>query len=217
MTRLALIRHGETIWNAENRYAGSTDIPLSPGGLEQAERLADWASSAGLAAIWMSPLLRARATAAPSERVTGLKARVDSRLREIHFGQGEGLTETEIRQSFPQAFAAFQSDPVAHPLPGGEDPWDVAERAVECFREVETMHPRGRVLVVTHNTLIRIALCHLLGVPLSKYRTVFLTIANGALSEIRVQDGHVSLLRFNLPLGFNLAGRMEADEPDATF
>ncbi len=140
---------------------------------------------------------------------------MNSRLREIQFGQGEGLTETEIRQSFPQAFAAFQSDPVAHPLPGGEDPWDVAERAAECFQAMETQHPCGRVLVVTHNTLIRIALCKLLGVPLSKYRTVFPTIANGALSEIRLQDGHVSLLRFNLPLEFNLAGRMGADEPDA--
>ena len=126
MVRLALVRHGETIWNAENRYAGSTDIPLSPRGLEQAEQLANWASSAGLAAIWVSPLLRARQTAAPSERVTGLAARVDSRLREIHFGQGEGLTNEEIRQSFPEAFAAFQSDPVAHHLPGGEDPRDVA-------------------------------------------------------------------------------------------
>ena len=200
MTRLALIRHGETIWQAEHRYAGSIDIPLGPRGLEQAERLANWASSADLVAIWVSPLLRARETAAPSERVTGLTARVDSRLREIHFGRGEGLTETEIKQSFPQAFAAFEADPAVHYLPGGEDPREVALRAIECFREVETMHPRGRVLVVTHNTLIRVALCQLLGVPLSKYRTVFPTIANGALSEIGLQDGRFSLLKFNSPL-----------------
>ena len=62
------------------------------------------------------------------------------------------------------------------------------------------MHSRGRVLVVTHNTLIRVALCQLLGVPLSKYRTVFPTIANGALSEIGLQDGGFSLLKFNSPL-----------------
>ena len=133
MTRLALIRHGETIWQAEHRYAGSIDIPLGPRGLEQAERLANWASSADLAAIWVSPLLRARETAAPSERMTGLTARVDSRLREIHFGRGEGLTDTEIKQSFPQAFAAFEADPAVHYLPGGEDPREVALRAIECF------------------------------------------------------------------------------------
>ena len=67
MTRLVLVRHGETIWHAENRYAGSSDIPLSPRGLEQAEQLAKWASRADLAAIWISPLRRARETAGPSE------------------------------------------------------------------------------------------------------------------------------------------------------
>ena len=217
MTRLALVRHGETIWNAENRYAGSTDIPLSPRGQEQAEKLAHWVSSVDLAAIWVSPLLRARETVRPSERVTGITARVDSRLREIHFGRGEGLTNAEIRQSFPEAFAAFESDPVSHPLPGGEDPRDVALRAIECFKEIETIHPRGRVLIVTHNTVIRVALCKLLGVPLSKYRTVFTTIANGALSEIRLQDGHFALLKFNAPLEINLAGRTEPDEADTPF
>ena len=217
MTRLALVRHGETIWNTEHRYAGSTDIPLSPRGQEQAEKLANWVSSVDLAAIWVSPLLRARETVRPSERVTGITARVDARLREIHFGRGEGLTNAEIRQSFPEAFAAFESDPVSHHLPGGEDPRDVALRAIECFKEIETIHPRGRVLVVTHNTLIRVALCQLLGVPLSKYRTVFATIANGALSEIRLQDGHVALLRFNVPLEINLEGRTEADEADTPF
>lgn len=215
MTRLALVRHGETIWNAENRYAGSTDIPLSKRGLEQAEQLASWASAADLAAIWVSPLLRARETAAPSEHVTGLTARVDSRLREIHFGRGEGLTETEIKQSFPQAFAAFEADPVVHYLPGGEDPRDVALRAIECFREIETMHKGGRVLVVTHNTLIRVALCQLLGVPLSRYRTVFPTLTNGALSEIGLQDGLISLLKFNSPLESAGAGHAENDESDA--
>jgi broad specificity phosphatase PhoE len=212
VTRLALVRHGETIWNTENRYAGSTDIPLSPRGQEQAEKLANWVSSVDLAAIWVSPLLRARETVRPSERVTGITARVDARLREIHFGRGEGLTNIGIRQSFPEAFAAFESDPVSHHLSGGEDPRDVALRAIECFKEIETIHPRGRVLVVTHNTLIRVALCQLLGVPLSKYRTVFATIANGALSEIRLQDGHFALLRFNAPLETDLAGRTEADE-----
>jgi len=197
VTRLALVRHGETIWNAENRYAGSTDIPLSPRGHEQAEQLAKWASAADLAAIWVSPLLRARETAAPSERATGITARVDFRLREIHFGRGEGLTDAQIQQSFPEAFAAFQSDPVSHHLPGGEDPRDVAQRAIECF------------------TLIRVALCQLLGLPLSRYRTVFPTIGNGALSEIRLQDGDFSLLNFNLPLEFNLPGRAESDDPSS--
>jgi broad specificity phosphatase PhoE len=217
MTRLVLVRHGETIWHADNRYAGSTDIALDSRGLEQAEHLAHWASSANLTAIWVSPLLRARQTAAPAERATGITARVDPRLREIHFGQGEGLTNAELRQSHPEAYTAFQSDPVSHHLPGGEDPRDVAQRAIACFEEIAAVHPRGRVLVVTHNTLIRVALCQLLGVPLSQYRIVFPTIANAALSEIGWHEGQVSLLKFNLPLDSKWAGSTEVDEPEVPF
>jgi len=214
VTRLVLVRHGETIWHSENRYAGSTDIPLGRRGLEQAEQLAKWAAGTELAAIWVSPLRRARETAGPSEIATGITARVDSRLREIDFGQAEGLTDTEIRQSLPEAFAAFQSDPVSHHLPGGEDPRDVVQRCTECFKEIERMHSGGRVLIVTHNTLIRVALCELLAVPLSKYRTVFPSIDNGALSELRLQNGQAALLKFNLPLDLRVAGRTELDEPD---
>ncbi len=214
MTRVVLVRHGETIWHAENRYAGSTDIPLSERGTEQAEQLAKWAARAALAAIWVSPLRRARETAAPSEAATGIMARVDPRLREINFGRGEGLTNVEIRQSLPDAFAAYQADPFSHPLPGGEDPRAVVDRAIECLNEIERVHGQGRVLVVTHNTLIRVALCEFLGVPLSKYRTVFPSMDNAALSEIRLHLGQATLLKFNVPLD-STTDPSEADELDA--
>ena len=212
MTNLVLIRHGETVWHRENRYAGRTDIPLSPRGHEQAERLASWAASARLAAIWVSPLLRARQTAEPSERATRLKSHVDPRLKEIDFGQGEGLTRAEIQRSFPEAFAAFEADPAAHPLPGGENPQHVAERGVACLRQIVRTHPDGRVLVVAHNTLIRLALCELMGVPLSRYRSLFPSIINGALIELRIDGSRTSLLRFNVPLRSSGAAWVEDDE-----
>jgi len=212
VTHLVLIRHGETIWHAENRYAGRTDIPLSPRGQEQAERIARWASSARLAALWVSPQLRARQTALPAERATKLTAHVDSRLEELDFGQGEGLTRAEIERSFPGAFAAFEADPAAHPLPGGEDPRHAAERAIACFGDIVRTHPDGRVLVITHNTLIRLALCGLIGVPLSRYRSLFPSIINGALIEIRIDGGRPSLLRFNVPLRSTGAAWIEDDE-----
>lgn len=212
MTHLVLIRHGETVWHAENRYAGRTDIPLSPRGHEQAERLARWASSARLTSIWVSPLLRARQTAAPSERATKLTAHVDPRLQELDFGQGEGLTRAEIEHSFPKAFAAFEADPAAHPLPGGENPPQAAERAIACLREIVGTYPAGRVLVVAHNTLIRLALCGLIGVPLSQYRSLFPSIINGALIEIRIDGGRTSLLRFNVPLRSIAVAQVQDDE-----
>jgi broad specificity phosphatase PhoE len=211
--QLTLVRHGESLWQAEDRYAGSTDVPLSPRGREQAEQLANWSSFARLTAIWSSPLSRTRETAAPVERITGLKAHIDFRLKEIDFGRGEGLTAAEIEQSFPEAFAAFQSDPVVHYLPGGEDPHRATQRVLACFKEMESKHPGGRVLVVSHSTLIRLALCELIGVPLSTYRSLFPSINNAALTEILLAGETTSLLRFNVPLNFLVQG--VPDDPEA--
>ena len=212
MTHLVLIRHGETVWHAENRYAGCTDVPLSPRGHEQAERL-----RAGRHRLAL-PRFGYRLCCAPARRLhrrsalTKLTAHVDPRLQELDFGQGEGLTRDEIEHSFPKAFAAFEADPAAHPLPGGENPRHAAERAIACLREIVGTHPNGRVLVVAHNTLIRLALCGLIGVPLSQYRSLFPSIINGALIEIRIDGGRTSLLRFNVPLRSIGAAQVQDDE-----
>ena len=200
MTRLYLVRHGATVWHAENRYAGTTDVALDPGGYAQAERLAVWASDARLAAIWCSPLNRARETAAPSARAAGVEPRIDERLREIDFGQIEGKTMAEAEQLFPEEIRRFKADPATYPMPGGEDPHQAARRAVSVLRDIASKHQQGRVLVVTHSTVIRLALCSLFGIPLARYRTVFPAVRNGALTEIGLADENAALLQYNSPL-----------------
>jgi broad specificity phosphatase PhoE len=201
VTDLVLVRHGETIWHARNRYTGRSDIPLTPRGREQADHLAAWAKQAGLDAIWVSPLARARDTATPAALATGLEPHVDARLREIDFGRGEGLTTAQMRQRFPEALAAFHRDPATHHLPGGENPADAVTRAAACLRDINDSHPDGRVLLVGHSTLNRLLLCHLIGVPLSEYRRLFPVVGNCAITEIRWDGADtVSLLRFNTPV-----------------
>lgn len=200
MTHLNLVRHGTTIWHAENRYASTTDVALDPGGYAQAQRLAAWASEARLAAIWCSPLKRARETAAPSARAAGLEPRIDERLREIDFGQIEGKTMAEAEQLFPEEIRRFKADPATYPMPGGEDPHQAARRAMSALGDIACAHPQGRVLVVAHNTLIRLALCSLFSIPLARYRTVFPTVRNGALTEIGLADEKAALLQYNSPL-----------------
>jgi len=199
VTDLVLVRHGETVWHAENRYAGSSDVALTPRGREQAALLAAWARTAGLAAVWSSTLSRARTTAETCSAVTGLPLEVDARLCELDFGEGEGLTSAEMTARFPDARAAFVADPAAHPLPGGEDPVVAAHRFTECLQEIAAKHPDGRVLVVAHSSAIRLALCHLIGVPLKEYRRLFPAVGNCALTELRVRDGRTALLQFNTP------------------
>ena len=199
MTEVVLVRHGETEWHAENRYAGRTDVALTPLGLRQAETLAAWAGSARLDAIWCSPLSRARDTAAMVARATGHELRIDDRLMELDFGQGEGLTSDDMRSRFPDRLTAFHADPVADHLPDGEDPRDAVFRAVACMDDIVAAAPDGRVLVVAHTTLIRLLLCHLIGIPISDYRRVFPSVGNGAITEIRLRNGVTSLMQFNSP------------------
>ncbi|QFY12315.1 histidine phosphatase family protein [Nonomuraea phyllanthi] len=201
MTDLVLVRHGETVWHAENRYAGLSDVELTPRGHDQAALLAGWAVGAGLDGIWASTLGRARVTAAAAAGKAGLDLRTDARLRELDFGQGEGLTSAEMAARFPEARAAFESDPAAHPLPGGEDPREAAERFVAALHDIAAAH-EGRVLVVAHTTAIRLALCRLIGVPLGEYRRLFPRLDNCALTELRLREGRrAALLQYNSPIG----------------
>ncbi|GLY79159.1 histidine phosphatase family protein [Actinoallomurus iriomotensis] len=203
MTDLVLVRHGETEWHAENRYAGVSDIALTARGLEQAQQLAAWAATAGLAAVWTSTLTRAQLTATACAEAIGVPLNVDERLRELDFGHGEGLTSAEMHEQFPEALRAFRADPVTDHLPGGEDPTDAARRFTGCLYDLATRYPDDRVLVVAHSTAIRLALCELIGVPMRDYRRTFPSLRNCGLTEVRLtggQGGGAALLEYNTPI-----------------
>ncbi|MFC0041734.1 histidine phosphatase family protein [Actinomadura rayongensis] len=195
-TALFLVRHGQTIWHAENRYAGVSDVALTDTGREQAERLGGWAAGAKLDAVWCSPLGRTRVTAEPAARAAGCVPRVDGELAEVDFGVAEGRTLAELP---PAAVAAFRADPVTGAFEGAENPLDAAARGARALRRIAAEHDEGRVLVVAHNTLLRLALCELLGIAPGRYRTVFPALRNCALTEIRVDGDATGLLSYNLP------------------
>ncbi|GAA1192926.1 histidine phosphatase family protein [Prauserella alba] len=198
--RLLLVRHGETTWHAENRYAGSSDVALTERGAAQAEALARRIASAAEppVAIHSSPLSRAAATAEPVGAALGLPVRAEPGLREAHFGLAEGRTLAELPAAVVERFRA---DPVAGAFPGAEPPAAVADRAVAALADIaeRAAAAGGRALVVAHNTLLRLALCRLLGIPLPTYRRVLPQLENGAITEVGIEAGHASLYRLNAP------------------
>ncbi|KOV94690.1 histidine phosphatase family protein [Streptomyces sp. NRRL B-3648] len=198
-TTLLLARHGQTVWHAENRYAGVSDVALTDTGRDQAEALGRWAAGHPVDAVWTSPLSRAVVTAEPACRALGLVPRREAGLRECGFGVLEGRTLAEFAVDDPAAAEAYRADPVGHPFPGAEDPREAAARGTAALRRIAAAHPGERVLVVAHNTLLRLVLCSLLGIPLSEYRRVLPQLRNAALTELRIDGEQTALLALNLP------------------
>ncbi|MFC8245751.1 histidine phosphatase family protein [Streptomyces chartreusis] len=197
---LLLARHGQTVWHAENRYAGVSDVSLTDTGRAQADALGRWAAAHPVDAIWTSPLSRAVITADPACRALGLTAHREPGLRECDFGVLEGRTLAEFAAQDPAAAEAFRTDPVANPFPRAEDPSAAAERGAAALRRIAAAHPGERVLVVAHNTLLRLVLCTMLSIPAGEYRRVFPRLRNAAISELLVKsDGSAALLSLNVP------------------
>lgn len=167
--RVLLVRHGETPWNAEGRYQGQIDIPLSAAGEEQARLLQKRLLSVPIDRAVASPLQRARATAqiALGERA-GLLS-VDAGLGEIAHGTWEGKLASEIDAEDPTRFRAWREAPETVQMPGGESLAQVYERVWPAFaRAVEGLRARQTALVVAHDAVNRLILCKLLGLPFAQ-------------------------------------------------
>jgi len=196
VTALYLVRHASTEWSNTHRYLSRTDVDLSGAGENEARRLAEWADTVRIDAIATSPSRRAVRTAAVVARRMGVEALRDERLRELDFGSAEGRTLAELRASDTDAVARFESDPFAHPLPGGEEPADALARVRSAVADLLATSV-SRPLVVTHNTLLRLFLCDALGLPLADYRKRFPIAQHCAVTELSIANGTVALLRFN--------------------
>lgn len=154
MTRLILIRHGQTDWNAESRWQGQADVPLNSLGLEQAQRLANELAGAGIQVIYTSDMQRALQTVEPLARLTGLPVSIDPRLREINVGDWQGLLVSDIAARYGELFYRRQTDPAAFAPPGGETLKQVQSRAYLVLDEILERHPHETVAIVGHGFVI---------------------------------------------------------------
>ncbi|MFJ2646637.1 histidine phosphatase family protein [Streptomyces sp. NPDC087420] len=161
--RIVLWRHGQTAWNLERRFQGSTDIELTATGVAQARRSARLLASLRPDAIVASDLSRAAATAAELAGLTGLEVAHDAGLRETFAGDWQGLTHEEIVGRFGDQYAAWKrGEPVRRG--GGELETEVADRAAPVvLRHAEKLPDDGTLVVVSHGGTIRTTIGRLLG------------------------------------------------------
>jgi len=167
--KLVIVRHGETDWNREGRYQGKMDIPLNEVGLKQAHLLAEALSTKKIDLIFSSPLRRALDTAKAISFRTGTPLFVRDELREIHFGEWEGLLVSEVKSRYPESFEEWRRSPDNAIIPSGETLRMVLDRVKPLLELLLNNYAKQTVVIVGHGGINRVIICHLLGLPLSCY------------------------------------------------
>lgn len=167
--RVFLIRHGETLWNKDMRFQGHMDIPLSEKGLEQAKALSCRLSGKKISAVYSSDLIRAVDTAHLVAEPHGLEVTKVSALREINFGDWEGLTYNEIRERYGELINNWWKNPLKTNIPGGEGLSDLVNRLVPATREIIERHMGEQVAIVCHGGPVKTLIGLTLDMDLNKY------------------------------------------------
>lgn len=195
MTRLLLVRHGESLWNAENRLQGHGGTGLSPLGHAQAQATAEHLAKTyrEVSLIVRSDLPRVAETAAPTEALVDAEVRLDERLREIDVGFWSGLTWDEVAVRDPEGLRRWRAgEDVAR---GGGETW--AQLRARVWPALNDLHDvGGLVLVFTHGGPIRIGVAAALDLPLFGEERLA-PVANCSLTEIGFDGDRVRLHSYN--------------------
>lgn len=183
-TRLCLVRHGETAWNAEGRVQGQLDIPLNDTGRAQARAVSRVLGREACAAIYSSDLARVTQTAAPTASLLGLAPVLDARLRERHYGMFEKLTYAEVKEKHPAEYARFRDKDLDYDFRTGESLRAFNARALASVGEIAARHAGESVLIFTHGGVLEMVYRHAKNAGLSSPRDF--EIPNAAINRLEI-------------------------------
>jgi len=170
MTRIILVRHGQTEWNRVERFRGHADVPLNDTGVAQAELTgkriaAEWQPMA----IYSSPLARAVRTAEAIAGHFDLPVQVHPDLIDIDYGQWQGLTPDEVREQWPEMIDDWYNKPASVYIPGGETLEQLRLRARAVIDELTARHRDQTIVMVGHTVINRIILLSVLGLSNDRF------------------------------------------------
>lgn len=183
-TRLCIVRHGETAWNAEHRVQGQLDIPLNEIGLRQAQAVGRALRGEGFDAIYSSDLVRAQQTARPFADLYAQQVLLDRDLRERHYGIFESLTYAEVKRKFPDDYARFEAREPGYDFRTGERLQDFAQRSIAVLARIAGRHRGRSILVFTHGGVLDHLYRHITGRSISAQRDF--GIPNAGLNRVEV-------------------------------
>ncbi len=178
MSKLLLVRHGETKSNSRERFWGRTDVELGAAGIGQAEQLRDRLAAEKISAIYASKLRRASVTAEIIASSHRLEVMTCAELDEINFGEFEGLTFEEISRLYPEVAKELTDWSISPRFPAGEGIDELNDRVSQFLPRLEKHTPEATVLIVAHAGTLRVLMCKLMGLGLLHWRQFRLDFAS---------------------------------------
>jgi len=194
MTRLFLVRHGQSEWNAAGRIQGQIDIQLDETGCRQAELIADRLAAEPVAAVYSSPLLRAKSTAEAIADRFHLPVQLDPRLMEYDFGVISGSTWKDVEENHPEFASRWLEDPWAVPVVDSEGRVNFAARVMSAVQDILVQHPTEQVVLVAHGGTFGVYLTAMLGMDLNRRHPFHFGNTSLSLVEVRDDAFHIHYL-----------------------
>jgi len=203
MTQLLLIRHGENDYTRAGKLAGWTPgVGLNAVGRQQALALVEKLKAVPLAAIYSSPLERARETAAPLAEARKLEVQIVEGLGEVQYGRWQGRSLKRLART--KLWRTVQGLPSAMQFPEGETFRSVQSRAVDAVEALVHAHPKDPIAAFSHGDVIKLIVAHYLGVPLDLFQRIM--IATASVTILRLGHGQPALVKLNDTSGVEITG-----------
>ena len=195
MTKLYLVRHGRTAFNHENRVQGQNPIPLDSEGFAQARHLRDRLADVAFAEAYCSDLLRTRQVCETILSNGNVAHSESSDLRELDYGEWEGLSINEVKDRYPEEFSGMLAGENDCAPPGGESVTQLLERTGRFVEQVKSRGTEGNVLVVCHGGSLRGLIVQLLGLPETTFWSFQVDLAS--ISIVNIYPGRTVLTSLN--------------------
>ena len=195
MVRFLIIRHGLSVTNKERRFTGQMDVALAPEGYEQARQTAEYVlKEYSPDAVYSSDLCRAYDTVLPIADAAGMQVITTPDLREVNVGNWQGILIDDIKEMFPEQFAAYRANLGTSTFDGGEKYSDIAVRAMDALERIAAENEGKTVVVGTHGGVVRSLIAKWTGVSAENIHTVAM-VPNASITEVVYENGKYEIIK----------------------